>query len=272
MGKRYSPDERREFTDANRAAWDEAAPVHARSNQTRLLERFSTPGYCALDDHCLDRLSEIGFTGKSIAQLGCNNGRELLSLRNLGAGRCVGFDASTEFIDQARQLADVAGHADVEFVTTDIYELASRSFGPFDIVLSTIGVLGWMPDIGGFFEIAARLTRPHGHVFVEEIHPVLLMYEEGEGDQPSYLEYSYFKKEPWVERTGLDYYTGSKYQSKPNYAFPHTLADIVMAAIDAGLTLRHFAELDFDISRFCKDLEAAEVKPPLGMTMVWQKL
>ena len=272
MGKRYSPDERRAFTDANRAAWDEVAPVHAQSNHASLLENFSTPGYCTLDDHCLDRLNEIGIAGKSIAQIGCNNGRELLSLRNLGAGRCVGFDASAEFVDQARSLAHAAGHGDVEFVVTDIYEIPVDAFDPFDIVVSTIGVLGWMPDIEGYFEIVSRLTRTNGHVFIEEMHPVLLMFEEGEGDSPSYLKYSYFKQEPWIEQTGLDYYSGSKYDSKPNYAFPHTLAEIVMSALESGLSLRHFAELDFDISRFCRDLEAAEVKPPLGMTMVWQKL
>jgi len=271
MSRRYSTEERRAFTDANRLAWDEAAPAHAKANKARLLEQFSTPGSCTLDDHCLDRLKEIGFAGKSIAQLGCNNGRELLSLKNLGAGRCVGFDASAAFIAQARELAAVATQTDVTFVTTDIYMIPTEHTDPFDIVMSTIGVLGWMPDIDGFFDVAARLTRAGGHLFVEEMHPVLLMYEPGEGKGASYLKYSYFRQEPWVEKNGLDYYTGTTYESKPNYAFPHTLSDIVMGAIGAGFTLRHFAELDFDISLFCSDLEQHEAKPPLGMTMVWQK-
>lgn len=272
MSRSYSAEERRAFTEANRVAWDEAAPVHAKTNHARLLEGFATPGYCTLDDHCLDRLSEIGFEGKSVAQLGCNNGRELLSLRNLGAGRCVGFDASAAFIEQARELARVSEHTDVEFVTTDIYEISPHEAGAFDIVMSTIGVLGWMPELRGFFEVAARLARRDGHLFIEEMHPVLLMYEEGDGNDPSYLKYSYFNQQPWVEKSGLDYYTGTKYESKPNYAFPHTLADIVMAAIDAGFSLRHFAELDFNISNFCPDLEKVQANPPLGMTMLWQKL
>jgi ubiquinone/menaquinone biosynthesis C-methylase UbiE len=271
MNRSYSPGQRRAFTDANREAWDEAAPVHAKVNQARLLEGFSKPGFNTLDDHCLDRLKEIGIQGKSIAQLCCNNGRELLSLKNLGAGHCVGFDASAAFISQARELAGAAGHEDVEFVTTDVYEIPPEKSGPYDIVMTTIGVFGWMPDLAGFFRVLERLTRAGGHLFIEETHPVLMMYEEGEGGAPSYIKYSYFKEEPWAGTSGLDYYEGSKYQSKPNYSFQHTLADIVMAAIEVGFNLRHFSELDFNISEFCADLEHAKARPPMGMTMVWQK-
>lgn len=271
MKRNYSRSQRRAFTDANREAWDEAAPVHAKTNQARLLQGFKKPGYSTLTEHCLKRLTEIGFQNKSVAQLCCNNGRELLSLKNLGAGRCVGFDASAAFIEQARELAGASGHTDVEFVITDVYEIPEGKAGPYDIVMTTIGVFGWMPDLEGFFRVLDRLTHAGGHVFVEETHPVLMMYEEGEGDEPSYLEYSYFKEDPYVETKGLDYYEGKKYASKPLYSFQHTLADIMMAAMDVGFVLRHFAEFGYDISGFCVDLEHARARPPMGMTMVWQK-
>jgi ubiquinone/menaquinone biosynthesis C-methylase UbiE len=271
MRRNYSRGERREFTDANREAWDEVAPVHGKINQSRLVKAFSKPGYNKLDDHCIDRLREIGVQGKSVAQLCCNNGQDLLSVKSLGAGYCVGFDASKAFIEQARELAGASGYSNVEFVATDIYEIPADKTGPYDIVMTTIGVIGWMPDLGGFFDVFARLTRPGGHVFMEETHPVLLMYEEGGGDEPSYLKYSYFKEEPWVETTGLDYYGKTKYESKPHYSFQHTLAEIMMAAISAGFELRHFSEFGYDISEFCADLEHAETTPPMGMTMVWQK-
>ncbi len=271
MGRTYTPKQRREFTDANREAWDEVAPMHEKANQSRLLDAFSDPEYNALDDHCLDRLKEVGIAGKSVAQLCCNNGRELLSLKNLGAGRCVGFDASAAFIEQALELAKASGHTDVEFVTTDIYEIPPDQAGPYDIVMSTVGVIGWMPDLKGFFEVFGRLAKPGGHIFIEEIHPVLMMYEEGEGDEPSYLKYSYFKDDPWVETTGLDYYEGTEYESSPHYSIQHTLADITMAGIEEGFALKHFSEFGYDISEFCADLEDAEALPPMGMTMVWQK-
>jgi 2-polyprenyl-3-methyl-5-hydroxy-6-metoxy-1,4-benzoquinol methylase len=271
MNRSFTRRQRLAFTNANREAWDEAAPVHEKANQARLLANFSKPGYSTLADHCLDRLMEIGFQGKSVAQLCCNNGRELLSLKNLGAGHCVGFDASAAFIEQAHALARASGHTDVEFVTTDIYEIPAGKTGPYALVMTTIGVLGWMPDLEGFFRVLAELTQPGGHLFIEETHPVLMMYEEGEGNAPSYLDFSYFTEDPYVETTGLDYYQGTKYKSKPMYSFQHTLSEIMMTAINAGFTLRHFAELDYDISGFCADLEHVKAKPPMGMTMVWQK-
>jgi SAM-dependent methyltransferase len=269
--KTYTKKQRREFTDANRKAWDQAAVVHETVNHAKLLKAFAEPGYNMLDDHCLEPLLEVGVKGKSIAQLCCNNGRELLSLKNLGAGYCIGFDATDAFISQARELTRVSGNDDVEFVTTDIYDIPDEKSGPYDIVISTIGVISWMPNLQEFFRIYSRLTKPGGHLFIEETHPVLTMYEEGENEASSYICYSYFKKDPWEETTGLDYYEGTDYKSSPHYSFQHTLSDTMMAAIEAGFVLRHFAELGYNISEFCADLEHAEARPPMGMTMMWQK-
>ena len=106
---------------------------------------------------------------------------------------------------------------------------------------------------------------------MEEIHPVLNMWEPDPAGGPSRLAWSYFKREPWRESQGIDYWGGERYDSLPMYAFQHTLSALMMACIRRGLTLRHFAELDFDISTFCADLEHAEIRPPLGMTLVWHK-
>lgn len=264
-------DERRRYTAANREAWNEAAPRHAKANQAALLENFARPGFISLEEHCVARLEEIGVAGKSVAQVCCNNGRDLLSVRNMGAGRCVGFDASEPFLEQARELARAAGHDDIEFIAGDVYDIPARHADIYELVMTTIGVVGWMPDLPAFFRVLAGLIEPGGHLFMEEMHPVLLMYEQGRDGAPSYLAHSYFKSDPHVETTGLDYFTGGTYESKPSYAFSHPLSEIVTSAIDAGLTLRHFAELDYDISLFCADLEHAAARPPLGMTLVWQK-
>ena len=267
----YSNKERKRFVNANRNAWNEVAPIHHKINQQTLLKKFSDPSYNALDKHCMDRLMEISIKGKSIAQVCCNNGIGVLSLKNLGAGKCVGFDVSHEFINQAKELALVTNHTDIQFVETDIYEIPEEYCGPYDLVMSTIGVLGWMPNLKQFFQVCGKLTKSGGHLFIEESHPVLHMYEDGENGEPSFIGHSYFKNEPWVGRGDLDYFENSEYGESPNYYFQHSLSEIMMAAIDEGYQLKHFNELDFDISGFCVDLEQAEIRPPLGMTMVWGK-
>lgn len=265
------PHDIKRYTEANRAAWDEAAPVHERLNHEALLRGFGEPGFSTLDPHVLACVEAVGVKGKSVAQLCCNNGRELLSLKNMGAGRCVGFDASAAFIEQAHELARACGHDDVAFVVTDVYDIPSIHAARCDVVLITIGVLGWMPDLARFFDVVAGLMHPGAHLIIEETHPVLMMYEEGHGHDPSYLAHSYFHGEPWVETSGLDYYAHTKVESKPNYSFQHTLSEIMTCALDSGMALLRFTELDFDISGFCRDLGEADIRPPLGMTMVWRK-
>ncbi len=266
----YSELERKQFIDANRVAWNEIAPVHEKINQQTLKEKFSDPSYNGLDKHCMDRFMEIGVKNKSIAQVCCNNGEHLLSLKNLGAGRCIGFDLSHKFVDQAEELASIAGHSDVRFVETDVYEIPDKYRKPYDVVFSTIGVLGWMPNLKKFFQVYGELTKSGGHLFIEDTHPVLNMYDDGDGES-SKLRYSYFRKDPWVGHGDLDYFEYSKYGESPNYFFHHSLSQIVMAAINEGFVLQHFDELDFDITGDCADLQHSDIRPPMGMTMVWQK-
>src|ERR1700751_4349683 len=83
-----------DYTAANREAWDEAAPIHARRTFDQLLTDFRRPGHSCLDALETRTLRDIGLARKSVVQICCNNGRELLSAKNLGAGRCVGFDIS----------------------------------------------------------------------------------------------------------------------------------------------------------------------------------
>ena len=265
------PKSRDEYTAANRAAWNEVAPRHAAHNNARLLEAFREPGYVTFRRDILETLTRVGVKGRQVIQLGCNNGRETLSLRNLGAARCVGVDAAEEFLVHARQLAEVAGAADdVEFIRADIYQLPAELDASFDIVLITIGVIGWLPDIEAFFGIVRGLLKPGGVLIMEEMHPVLLMYEPSPEGGISTVEHSYFDQKIWEETRGLDYYGGQAYEARPSYSFMHRLDEILMAGIKNGLNLTSFKELDYDISLFCSDLEKSPAKPPLGFVMVME--
>ncbi len=265
------PKSRDEYTAANRAAWNEVAPRHAAHNNARLLEAFRDPGYVSFERDILATLMRVGVAGKHVIQLGCNNGRETLSLRNLGAARCVGVDAAEEFLAHGRQLAEAAGAVDeVEFIEADIYQLPAELDASFDIVLSTIGVIGWLPDIEAYFRIVRGLLKPGGLLVMEEMHPVLLMYEPNADTGVSTVEHSYFDQKIWQETRGLDYYGGQAYEARPSYSFMHRLDEILMAGIDNGLNLTSFTELDYDISLFCSDLENSPKKPPLGFVIVME--
>jgi len=191
----------RKITEANREAWEEAAPRHAVQNQARLVASFRDPAFTLLEDIEIVRLHAIGVEGKDVAQICCNNGRELICVKRMGAARCVGFDGAQGFVDQARELAEAAD-ADVEFVCTNIYDIDPTYQNGFDIVFITIGVISWMPDLQGFFKVIADLLRPGGVLFIHEHHPFLEMMKTGGPDDPVEFELSYFDKTPYVETDG----------------------------------------------------------------------
>lgn len=263
-------DQDADYVKQNLQAWEEAAPIHARHNQARLLQAVAEPGFSALDDIQIQRLKANGVKGADIAQICCNNGQELLSTRALGAARLLGIDGTAGFVAQARELAAASG-IEAEFVATDIYELSDAYKGAFDIALITIGVLSWMPDLPRFFDIAAGLLKPGGVLLIHEQHPVIEMMEPGGKDDPVVFELSYFDKTPYVDASGLDYYGGETYDATPNASFLHKMSDVIMAGIGAGMTVQYFEELPDHISNTWYNVEASGVGLPMSYVLEFRK-
>jgi SAM-dependent methyltransferase len=263
-------DQTKQFTAANRAAWEEAAPIHRRHNQARLLEAFSQSGFSCLDTVETGILKSLKVAGKDVAQVCCNNGRELLSVKNMGAARCVGFDGAQAFLDQGKELA-TAAKLDVEFVCCDVYEIDDAYRHKFDLVTITIGVLSWMPDIDLFFSCVADLVKPGGVIFIYEQHPIVEMFKPAGPDEPVEWELSYFRDQPYVETSGLDYYGGETYEAKPVTSFIHKISAVVMAAIGQGLSIEEFAEYPHHISNTWWNIEKSDIGLPMCYSLVLRK-
>jgi ubiquinone/menaquinone biosynthesis C-methylase UbiE len=262
--------DREGYIAANRAGWEEVAPLHRRQNLADLLEWFSTPGFSLLEEVETRRLTEIGVAGKAVIQVCCNNGRELVSVKNMGAGRCVGVDFAEAFIEQAREINAAAGQ-DCEFICARVDALPDDLRGQFHVAIVTIGVVIWMPDLDGFFRKVSSLLRSGGTLFIHEQHPILEMIEPGKAEDPVQFRYSYFRREPFVEEGGLDYYGGGKYAASAIYAFPQTMAEIVMAGLGAGLTLVQFEERPQHISNTWWNVEAKGPGLPMSYTLTYEK-
>ncbi len=240
------------FTDsdvraANQAGWNEAADYHRAHPQfAALLENFARPDFLCLDDVAIGRLKMLDVRDKSVAQLCCNNARELLSIKSLGAGRCVGFDFSQAFLDQGRELAETAGQ-ELELVQTEITAIPESYSESFDLAVMTIGVLGWMPDLSAFFETVQRVLKPGGRLFLYEDHPILNMYPVGEQPMPPVPDESYFRSTPYREDEGLDYWSGKPYDAQPVYWTFHKMSDVIMGVVGNGFQIEDFEELPDDI-------------------------
>jgi ubiquinone/menaquinone biosynthesis C-methylase UbiE len=259
-----------DYIEANRRAWNQVAPIHATINQARLVQSFKRPGFSVLDSYETEKLLQIGVKGKSVAQLACNNGRELLSIKNMGAGRCVGFDIAEEFIKQAEAL-NQAAQFDCEFVTSNILEIPERYNQQFELIYISIGVLSWMPDLNAFFAVVARLLKPQGHLMIYEMHPFLNMLDApSETDNPLQISLSYFNQAAQADTTSLDYYERTPYEALPKYWFAHSLASLLTALIANQIAISAFDEYAHDISELFKPLEQYQ-KIPLSYILVGEK-
>ncbi|MGF6207786.1 class I SAM-dependent methyltransferase [Pseudomonas frederiksbergensis] len=226
---------------SNREAWNDSARHHKDKPEWQvLLDAVSRPDFSRIDDTLRGVLEQVGVEGRDLVQLGCNNGRESLSLFALGARSVVGVDQSAAFLEQARELGARSPH-DAEFIEADIHQLPAELEGRFDVALITIGVLNWMPDIAEFFRHVARILKPGGALVIYETHPFLEMLDPEAAD-PYRLQSSYFRSEPFVQHQPIVYEGKVEQPAAASYWFAHTLGAIFTGAIDAGLQISHFKE------------------------------
>ncbi len=237
-------------TEANREAWNQVMPKHQAVNKDELDKCFSQPGYIDLEEEeFLAVLNKIDIKNKDVIHLCCNNGTELLSLKNMGAGGCVGVDISDEAVIEANDRARKC-NIDCQFIRSDIYDISEDLYDSFDIVYISPGGIGWMPDLNLFFKIAAGLLRKGGRILFHEIHPFseIIPFDDSETDNPLQIVEPYFRNEPIVENCNLDYVGGTEYDAKTQYWSVHTISDLIMGIVDNGMAIELFSEHERDIS------------------------
>lgn len=262
--------ESQEYTEANRRAWNQVTPYHQDAKQDKFFKAFKKPGFSTLDNVITPRLRAIGLEGKRVAQLCCNDGRETLSLRNLGAANAVGFDISDAAIAEAQKLSKTSG-IECEFVRINIYDIPESFNANFDLIYISIGVFGWMPDINRFFEVAARLLKPGGQILIYEQHPFCEIFDMDNRDNPLKIANSYFIDKPIADESGMDYWGRKDYRSETSYWFAHTLAAVMTALLRQELTIVAFDEYAHDISSQWEQIEKTGKRLPLSYILQGRK-
>lgn len=235
----------------NKEAWEDA--FEHRNEQygldnDKILRSESLP---FLENEVKDELRKIDWSGKKIAQFCCNDGRELLSIMQLGASQGVGFDIAENIIAKARETAKKIDQINCEFVACNILDIDEKYRNQFDFIYFTIGAITWFEDLKLLFQKVAECLKPDGVFMINDFHPFENMLPlPGEDtfdiEQLNKIAYSYFRKEPWIENNGLAYMT-PVYESKTFTSFTHTLADIINSTIQAGMNITSFQEFDYDI-------------------------
>jgi SAM-dependent methyltransferase len=232
-----------QYTEMNRAHWDDRAAAHATSADYGIERFLADPDH--LSDVVRFDLPLLGdVTGLRGVHLQCHIGTDTLSLARLGA-TMTGLDFSAASLVEARRLCESAGPA-VDFVQADVYDAADvLGDGGFDLVYTGIGALCWLPRIDRWAEAVARLLRPGGRLFIREGHPMLWALDENQPTDPV-VGYPYFERpEPLLDDDDGTYVdTDRTFSSNASASWTHGLGEIVTSLLDRGMELTGLTEHD----------------------------
>lgn len=229
-------DEHTNYFGVNKETWNKKVEVHAKSEMYNL-QAFKD-GQTSLNSYELSALDHV--EGKSLLHLQCHFGQDTLSWSRLGA-KCVGIDLSDEAIRLAKQLNEEL-QLDANFVCCNVLDTSKFVTELFDIVYTSYGVIGWLPDLKPWAKMIAERLKPGGVFYMVEFHPILWMFDYVEGKAE--MRYHYNQNEVIYEEYEGTYADGSSKIVSKEYGWNHGLSEVINALIDSGLEIEYLNEYD----------------------------
>jgi SAM-dependent methyltransferase len=224
------------YFEVNKSTWNKKVDVHAESDMYKM-KAFKS-GETSLMPYELKALGDV--SGKSLLHLQCHFGQDTLSWSRMGA-RAVGVDLSDKGVKLATQLNDEL-HLSAEFVCCNVLDTSAHILETFDIVYTSYGVIGWLPDLNPWAKMIAERLNVGGTFYIVEFHPILWMFNYADGE--SKMKYHYNRKEViYDEYEGTYADQGSKMVSR-EYGWNHGLSAVVNALVEAGLKIEYLNEYD----------------------------
>ena len=224
-----------EYLQKNRASWNKRTAHHIDS-QFYDVAGF-VKGKSSLNSIELELLGDI--SGKSILHLQCHFGQDTLSMARMGA-KVTGVDLSDISIKEARNLSNQIGH-DATFICCDVYDLPSHLSEKFDIVFTSYGVIGWLPDLIPWAKTIRQFLKPDGEFIMVEFHPFVWMFNETFES----IEYSYFNRDAIVDIEKGTYAAPEAPIETENIQWNHGFAEMYHALLSNGIIVNHFQEFDY---------------------------
>lgn len=216
------------YFETNRSLWNQKTPVHLGS------DFYNMPAFMAGNTSLNEiELSELGnVSGKSMLHLQCHFGQDSLSWARLGAD-VTGIDISDEAIKQAGELAlQLNLQAKAKFVRANLYDLKEHLQGQFDIVFTSYGTIGWLPDLDKWADIIDHFLKPGGTFYIAEFHPVLWMFD----DSFENIIYPYHNThQPIITETEGTYADKEAPIKHKEYGWNHGLGEVVTALTSRGI-------------------------------------
>lgn len=223
------------FVDINRNSWNQRVEIHLNSafyDQKNFLSGKST-----LNSIELQFLNDI--RGKKVLHLQCHFGQDSISLSRMGA-EVTAVDLSDKAIEKAQQIAQELNDP-TKFICCNIYDLPQYLDDKFDIVFTSYGTIGWLPDLDKWAKIISHFLKPNGQFIFAEFHPVVWMFD----NLFESVAYNYFNSGPIVETETGTYADRNADIHQTYMTWNHSLSEVFNSLINNNLEIINFQEFDY---------------------------
>jgi ubiquinone/menaquinone biosynthesis C-methylase UbiE len=184
---------------------------------------------------------ELGdVSNKSLLHLQCHFGMDTLSWAERGA-TVTGVDFSEKAIELARELAAELNYPNARFIQSDIYDLPNHLDAQFDVVFTSYGTVGWLPDMNKWAATVAHFLKPNGTFYIADFHPFVWTLS----NDFTKIEYNYFGGEPIVEVENGTYTDRNAPIKNTSISWNHSLSSIINALINNGLRIEFVNEFPY---------------------------
>ncbi len=223
------------YQQLNRENWNARTEAHYDS------EFYDVKGFLdgntSLKEPELSLLGDIN--GLSLLHLQCHFGQDTLSLARMGAA-VTGTDLSNNAIHKAHELAAKAG-IEAHFVCCDLYDLPLHLKGSFDVVFTSYGTIGWLPDLDRWAAVITHFLKPGGKFIMADFHPVVWMWD----DDFREIAYNYFNTGPIVENSNGTYTDRDAPIRGTTVGWNHSTGELLNALTSNGLSIKIFNEYNY---------------------------
>jgi SAM-dependent methyltransferase len=224
-----------DYLAINKESWNSRTDAHMDSEFYNV-EGF-LKGNSSLNSIELNLLGDL--KGKSVLHLQCHFGQDTISLQRMGAN-ATGIDLSDKAIASAVELAKKTNQA-AQFICCDVYDLPNHLHEQFDLVFTSYGTIGWLPDLDKWAQVISIFLKPGGKFVFAEFHPVVWMFD----DQFEKVGYNYFNTGPIVETESGTYADRDAPIRQEYVCWNHGIGEVLNSLLANGLELNSFAEFDY---------------------------
>jgi len=236
------------YFEENKQSWNKRTAVH-KDSAFYDLAGFKK-GLSSLKKIELSELGDV--KGKTLLHLQCHFGMDTMSWEREGA-IVTGVDLSDEAIKLANEVkAELNLNAD--FICSNVYDLEDKLDKKFDIVFTSYGTIGWLPDLDKWAAIVSHFLKPGGTFYIADFHPTLWMMD----NDFEHIKYNYFNTEVITEEISGSYSDRDAPIRSTEHGWNHPFSEILNSLIKYGLQIRQFNEFPYSPYNCFNKLEQGE--------------